>query len=149
MLSLLYKKGYEIKSMDMKRRQFILVALSGVATVAIPMGFYGCSGTQYDEVLAKPTLLLAIWDHQAIAKIGKLYLEQYPGENTEQKLVELLSKPMLKDENDFTQALTSRIKEDYITGKIVTLDGWVLSVTEGRQCALFSLIQPKYSYDAY
>ncbi len=127
----------------MERRQFTLIAMSGAVTVAIPMVLYGCSDTQYDRTLAKPILLSDIWDHQAISRIGKLYQEQYPGENTERKLVKLLSVGKSKDKNDFPESITSRIKEDYKTGKIVTLDGWILSVTEGRQCALFSLIQPK------
>lgn len=127
----------------MERRQFILVALSGAAIVTIPMCFYGCSDTRYYGMLAKPILLSEIWDHQAIYRIGKRYQEQYPGEATKEKLVELLSIAMSKDKNDIPESITSRIKEDYKTGKIVILDGWILSVTEGRQCALSSLIQPK------
>jgi len=32
------------------------------------------------------------------------------------------------------------VKEDFEAGNITLVKGWVLSVTEARQCALFSLI---------
>lgn len=127
----------------MERRQFIMVSLSGAAIVALPVSFYCCSDTQDDRILSKPLLLSDIWDYQTIANIGKRYQELYPKENSERKLVELLSKDISVAKNDLPGLITSRIKEDYKTGKIVTIDGWILSITESRQCALFSLTQPK------
>ena len=50
---------------------------------------------------------------------------------------------MPAEKEPFTASLERRIKEDYETGNIVTIEGWILSATEGRQCALFSLIQTK------
>jgi hypothetical protein len=32
------------------------------------------------------------------------------------------------------------IQRDFAEGRTVLLDGWVLSVTEARQCALYSLL---------
>lgn len=127
----------------MERRKFIFVAASGVTTMIIPLGFYSCSNPKYDSAFAKPILLSNIWDTQIIAEIGELYQKQYPKENTEQELVEILSEGISMEKNDISESITSRIEEDFKTGKIVTLDGWILSETEGRQCALFSLIQPK------
>jgi len=31
------------------------------------------------------------------------------------------------------------VKQDFGNGKIAVVDGWILSVTEARQCALYSL----------
>jgi hypothetical protein len=31
------------------------------------------------------------------------------------------------------------VQRDFAAGRTVMLDGWVLAVTEARQCALFSL----------
>jgi hypothetical protein len=39
--------------------------------------------------------------------------------------------------------LDQQIKNDFITGNMVMVDGWILSVTEARQCALFSLTLQK------
>tara|TARA_R110000868_G_scaffold81472_2_gene230612 strand:- start:743 stop:1126 length:384 start_codon:yes stop_codon:yes gene_type:complete len=127
----------------MERRKFIFVAASGVTTMIIPLGFYSCSNPKYDSAFAKPILLSNIWDTQIIAEIGELYQKQYLQENTEQELVEILSEGISMEKNDISESITSRIEEDFKTGKIVILDGWILSETEGRQCALFSLIQPK------
>jgi len=127
----------------MERRKFIWLATSGVTTMVIPIGFYNCSDTKYDSTIAKPILLSNIWDTQTMTEIGELYQKQYPKENTEKKLIELLSKDISISGNDIPVSITSRIEEDFKTDKIVILDGWILSVTEGRQCALFSLIQSK------
>ena len=75
--------------------------------------------------------------------MGERYLRQYPQENTGQKLVELLTEDVSRKQSDFLESISSRIKEDYKNGKTVTLDGWILSVTECRQCALFSLTRSR------
>jgi hypothetical protein len=32
------------------------------------------------------------------------------------------------------------VRDDFARGRTIVIDGWVLSVTEARQCALFSLL---------
>jgi hypothetical protein len=32
------------------------------------------------------------------------------------------------------------VRDDFAGGRTIVIDGWVLSVTEARQCALFSLL---------
>jgi len=120
-----------------------LIATSGAAAVAISVSCYGPTETKYNESVARPLLLSTIWDAQTIAEIGQLYREQRPKENTEQKLAKLIAEGISMERNDFSASITSRIEKDYKTGKTIILSGWILSVTEGRQCALFSLIQPK------
>jgi len=39
--------------------------------------------------------------------------------------------------------MQQKVTEDYESKEIVMIDGWLLSVTEARQCALFSLLQTK------
>jgi len=36
--------------------------------------------------------------------------------------------------------IDQKIKEDFEKGDVVTVKGWILSVTEARQCALFALV---------
>lgn len=126
----------------MERKKFIFIAAAGAATIMVPLGLYNCGSPKYDETVATPIVLSTIWDTQTIAEIGGLYRKQYPNEDTEQKLIGILSEGISPGKNDLSEALATKIGEDFMTGKIVTLDGWILSVTEGRQCALFSLIQP-------
>jgi hypothetical protein len=37
------------------------------------------------------------------------------------------------------KSIDDTVHEDFAAGRTVVVDGWVLSVTEARQCALFSL----------
>jgi hypothetical protein len=36
--------------------------------------------------------------------------------------------------------ISSVIHDDFEKGRTVVLNGWILSLTEARQCALFSLV---------
>jgi len=36
-------------------------------------------------------------------------------------------------------SLNDQVRDDFAAGRTVLVDGWVLSATEARQCALFSL----------
>ena len=111
--------------------------------LAIPAWYYNSGSSVYDQSLIKPQLLSNLWDAQTIAEIGKTYLKQHPSETGESKLVELLSESIFSDKDMLGASINQRIKEDYKTGRIVTIDGWILSITEGRQCALYSLVQTK------
>jgi len=35
-----------------------------------------------------------------------------------------------------------QIRDDFGAGRTVVVDGWLLSVTEARQCALYSTLEP-------
>jgi hypothetical protein len=43
------------------------------------------------------------------------------------------------DNAHLIQQLDDAVREDYVAGKVLTINGWVLSLTEARQCALYSL----------
>jgi len=117
------------------------IAGASTAVIAIPTGYYYFGALEYDKSLALPQLLSNIWDAETIAEIGKSYLKQYPAENSERKLVSLLSESISTQKTSLTESIEWRIKEDYQAGNIRTIEGWVLSTTEGRQCALYSLAQ--------
>ena len=125
----------------MKRRNFVLLGTAGAALIAIPSWYYKYRDLDYNQLLTEPELLSHIWDTNAINDIGKIYREQYPDENSERKLVNLLMPSNLTDTPSITEALQKQIRDDYKTREIVMVDGWLLSTTEARQCALFSLTQ--------
>lgn len=127
----------------MKRRNFILLTTAGAAIIALPTWYYKYGDLEYNQLLTEPELLSYIWDDNTIHKIGKIYREQYPDENSERKLVKILLKSNLTDTEAIAKFLQQQIQEDYKTESIVMIDGWLLSVTEARQCALFSLTQIK------
>jgi hypothetical protein len=52
----------------------------------------------------------------------------------------LLGNNAPEDKKLIQKLLDSRVEQDFKTGKTVTAGGWVLSVTEARQCALYSIL---------
>jgi hypothetical protein len=79
-----------------------------------------------------------------IRDAGKAYLKKTHGENDDDKLAQLLANNDIAnstDEKAIHQYLAEKIKHDFETGSTVLVKGWVLAVTEARQCALFSLVK--------
>ena len=81
------------------------------------------------KALETPDFLSHICDAATLKQLGDTYRAQHSAEASRGKLVELLK----------TTPTPQDIKADYANGDIVTIQGWVLSRTEARQCALFSL----------
>jgi len=123
----------------MKRRKFILLTGLGISVIAIPTWYYKYRDLEYDQLLTEPELLSYIWDGNTISEIGEIYREQFPDENSERQLVGLLSNINSSDTNDWVDSLQQQITEDYKSDNTVMVGGWILSRTEARQCALFSL----------
>jgi hypothetical protein len=127
----------------MKRRNFIILGTAGIAALSIPTAYYFLGDTEYDPGLAEPRSLSMIWDSQTIYATGSLYRSQVPGEESKRSLVRLLKEALSGVRDEDVLDLEEKIKEDFMTGKTVLVDGWILSLTEARQCALFSTTEPK------
>jgi len=125
----------------MKRRNFVILSGIGAAALSLPMSCARFRVTEYDPLLAEPELLSFIWDTETMMEMGALYRQLTPEEQSEGALVGLL----LEDHSGKTYAslefVGDRVLEDYQTNDLVMLEGWMLSRTEARQCALLSLIQ--------
>lgn len=123
----------------MKRRNFLVFSALGITAVATPIWFYKYRSLSYDELILEPEYLSYILDGQSIYAIGSLYREQTPGESSEGELLSLI--PGRDGTSD--DALLAEIRKDivieYRNGDTICIDGWILSRTEARQCALFSL----------
>ena len=122
----------------MVRRNFIFLASGGVAALAIPSWYY-MFGPHYDNLLATPELLSYIWNEQTMKDVGIQYLKKNTEENSEEKLVQLLTENTSSNSFMLGEDLNQHIIEDYKSDRIIMIDGWLLPVTEARQCALFSL----------
>ncbi|TDI68072.1 MAG: hypothetical protein E2O86_07985 [Bacteroidetes bacterium] len=125
----------------MKRTNFILLTGVGISAIAIPTWYYKFNIPEYDQLLTEPELLSHIWDGTTIGEIGEIYRKQFSDENSERKLVKHLSDYESTESTTITEVLRQQITDDYNKGNTVMVDGWVLSRTEARQCALFSLTQ--------
>ena len=130
----------------MKRR--IFVKLIGAATASVYLPGVGCNSKDNGlaHTLSQPNVLQHICDAETIRQIGNTYHKLVPGENKE-TLINLLSPKVghpiseTEDGNLVNSILEKRVRQDFQENKTMVIDGWVLSLTEARQCALFSLSQ--------
>ena len=125
----------------MERRNFILLSAAGIAVVGGSYWYLYYYNQEYNSSIVEPDSLSYIWDRETIINIGTNYRKQIPVEDNETSLVKLLSTDTNEDSSAI-EALKKEIKNDFEHGNTVMIDGWILSVTEARQCALFSIIQP-------
>lgn len=129
----------------MKRRKFILMTAVVAAGIVVPVYISHQKYARLYKPLVFPESLSKLFDKLAIKSIGTAYLSK----NSSEKDVNTLKQLLLKDrtgkvyeENEkgaVRDMLNKETKTDFETGKMVLVDGWLLSVTEARQCALFSL----------
>lgn len=124
----------------MERRSFLRLSVLGTAGMAIPLA-YGCGVSAIDPVMAQPPQLSHIVDKKTMEEIGRAYLKQHAEENDDRKLAQMLALPAGIAGTDAVHAyFDKQIQHDFDTGNVALASGWVLSVTEARQCALQSLL---------
>lgn len=84
-------------------------------------------------------------EEKTIRAIGDQYRKQVPQENDKAKLEQLLladqagKRVSSSDNAAIIALLDKKIQDDFDNSRILVLAAWVISVTEARQCALFSL----------
>ena len=120
----------------MKRRNFIYLTIAGAGAMMVP----SCKNRSA-TAFSRPLFLSTVCDGQTLKHIGTTYRTKTPAEAEEDRLLELLTTG-LPQGTDQAQQLDSLVRQDYAADRTVTIDGWVLSRTEARQCALFSLQKP-------
>lgn len=124
----------------MKRRKFIILSGIGATAFTLPSACLKARIPEYDPLLAEPELLSFIWDTETMIAVGTLFRELTPGERTEGGLVSALLRESPDGTTPALQKVNSRVQADYEENDLVMLEGWILSRTEARQCALLSLI---------
>ena len=130
----------------MQRRQFLqLTAMGGTVFLVTGISCNERHQASYN-ILGKPEALAQICDLQTLRDIGMVYRTQTTSETDADKLATLLltdsaGNPVSSaSDHSFIQNLMIRkIDRDFEAGNIVIVKGWVLSVTEARQCALLFL----------
>jgi hypothetical protein len=125
----------------MQRRIFMGISAIGAVAIGFPY-LYSCSNRSGDQLAWRPFFLSRIFDLQTIMETGRAYLNKEPAEQDRRKLEEILlmsSKASSSEPDQLRQYFDNSIREDFENGRMVILKGWVLSLTEARQCALFSL----------
>ncbi len=120
--------------MTLDRRRFLkLTALGIVATVTNS----GCARDAVD----RPELL-GMLGPDRVRELGTHYRSATPAENNASVLRAAIS-PSDSQSSRIPwighKSIDDRIRDDFAAGRTVLVDGWVLSLTEARQAALFSL----------
>jgi hypothetical protein len=129
----------------MERRSFIAL-LPGVLT-AIGLSSSACETSKKKErsnAPSHPFTLLDLMDEQALIRAGTDYRKKFPGEDHSGHLREIIVADLGLDQSeyhpsDISRLVESTVMQDFKNERTVLVDGWVLSVTEARQCALFSM----------
>jgi hypothetical protein len=124
----------------MDRRRFLQLAGAGVVAGLATSGC-GAGGPSGARSLDRPDLLVALGPEHVRA-IGTRYRQIAEGEHDAGSLRSALLGPhTLRSRLPWlSPPVGERIRRDFERGDTVVVDGWILSVTEARQCALFSLL---------
>jgi hypothetical protein len=128
----------------MNRRAFIVS--SSIVAAAVPVAYYFKKNKfkKYNPVYT-PDFLSTICDEASIKNMGKAFLKQRPAENSKK----ILKAAVLADEKGnevsksddaaTTEFINSKISAEFKSGNLLLASGWIITETEARQCALFSL----------
>lgn len=128
-----------MEDLQKPRREFLREAVLLSATFLLPW-LEACQ-SHSDPAIATPEFLSRIQEAKAIRAIGEAYIKTFPEEASLATLsTSLLGQQKGKaDPSVLTQNLREKISHDFQSGAVVVIKGWVLSMTEARQCALFYL----------
>ena len=125
----------------MRRRTFLIAACA--AAVTVPILNYSWSSI-HEFPIYYPDELGRICDENSIREIGIKYRNLVHQENSKQKLTDLIldgisqEKIKTSDRSLVHKFLDQKIYEDFLGYKTFVIDGWVISITEARQCALYT-----------
>ncbi len=127
----------------MKRKTFIITA--SIAAVGLPLAYYIKKQKNQVNPLTTPYLLGRFCDKKELKDIGDVYIKLVPEENNRQKLSDLIllgnNGTVLKstDKIVIAELIDKKIHDEFTGSNTIVVNGWVVSKTEARQCALFSL----------
>jgi hypothetical protein len=125
-------------------RRHILAAIGAAGALETARGWAAARVGTPDPAVER---LVGLFKHRDSARaIGAAYLALHPAEANTDHLVEVITHPpedplLIAHAGDAELRAWVRRRQahDFATGNIVKLDGWLLSATEARLCALAAL----------
>ena len=124
--------------MTLDRRRFLQLTAAGVVASLSNSACARDTG-ENSQALAQPALVEMLGAERA-RQIGMQYRAAVPGENTAAALRAAISSSQHKTFPWIGgRSIEQQIRDDFAAGRTVVVSGWVLSETEARQCALYSL----------
>jgi hypothetical protein len=118
------------------------LGLAGLSLALVPAGYALKTGGSGGQSMAA-WLRSMIADLQSARRVGQAYLATTPEEADRDRLLAQLY-PRLEPGADrsaaaWRESYMARCRQDFAEGRTVRIDGWVLSQTEARLCALATL----------
>jgi hypothetical protein len=123
--------------MSVDRRQFLRIAAAGVLASMTSTACADDDAANARE-LAHPALV-SLLGPSGVRELGVRYRQMVPKEDGIGELRAALGHETRRLPWLPRRTVADRIREDFAEGRTVVVNGWVLSVTEARQCALLSL----------
>jgi hypothetical protein len=134
---------------SLSRRGFLILSATAAASLLVrsqPPEVMALSNSQQILLAAR---LAALFTHTESAKvIGHEYLQKYPQEASIRVLFNQVTANSTATDvglfgatgQDLRGLLDRMIRADFEVDRVVKLQGWILSVTEARLCALATLL---------
>lgn len=118
------------------------LAVSGVAA-AVAGRAPARNADPVQFAVTHPELIHILKDARLVHELGLAYRARFPHEAHPGALYAAIAcaVPARGNGRQLHAQLQHRIREDFRQGRTVQLDGWILALTEARQCALYSLLQ--------
>ncbi len=121
----------------MKRKAFIKTIGLGTVLLGLVPGIIGCEIKSSHRSVWEPEELAGICQREQLVLFGSKYRE-LSGENNRDTIIKLLSKNFSGNSEEQKKYLKALVSDDFRTDQTILIDGWLLSRTEARQCALLS-----------
>lgn len=132
------------QSSDGVSRRTVVLGLGGAATAALVAVLVGTQLADDDPTTVddqgpadQPST------DEAIKRVGEAYRSAYPEDDSRDALeaalprLEGLSGQQVQEQ---LATLRDQVRADFADGRVVTVDGWLLAVTEARAAALVSIL---------
>ena len=129
------------EGIQLNRRRFLSTGAIGAAATLVSAARGADAVASYDvHALAHPDLL-SLLGPRTVREIGARYGEMVPAENHADTLrAAILAARAARVPVAPRPAVATMVRDDFAAGRTIVVQGWMLSATEARQCALFSLL---------
>lgn len=122
--------------MALNRRRFLQLTTAGLLASLTETA---CAGDDNSNESTEPALVEMLGPER-VRQIGTQYRAEVPQEITAAALAEAISSSRRSGfARRYRRPIQDQIRRDFEAGRIVVVGGWVLALTEARQCALYSL----------
>lgn len=121
----------------MKRREFTRLTIAGFLFTGTMSLFYSCGKKPADQNEWVPDELARIRGKDKLVSLGLKYRQQ-SGENNREGLIQIFENDKADRVAEGKNYMVHKIEEDFRNDRTILIDGWILSITEARLCALVS-----------